>query len=61
VIVSTVVNNNGVILECVPSEAAVDQLDNPTWSKVSRQARTDLDVYGGNEICKAQGKANDQP
>jgi hypothetical protein len=29
----------------VPSEAVVNQLDNPAWSKVSRQARTELDVY----------------
>jgi hypothetical protein len=36
---------SGVKKVCVPSEAVVNQLDNPAWSKVSRQARTELDVY----------------
>jgi len=28
-----------------PSEAVVSQLDKPAWSKVSHQARTELNVY----------------
>jgi hypothetical protein len=32
-------------MESAPSKAAVSQLDNPAWSKVSRQARTELNVY----------------
>ena len=48
-------------MESAPSEAVVNQLDNPAWSKVSHRARTELDVYRGNEVCKAQGKANGQP
>jgi hypothetical protein len=43
----------GDILVCAPSEAVVSQLDNPAWSKVSHQARTELNVYRGNKICKA--------
>ncbi len=34
-----------VILVSAPSKAVVSQLDNPAWSKVSHQARTELDVY----------------
>ena len=48
-------------LESAPSEAVENQLDNPAWPKVSHPARTELDVYGGNDVHKAQGKANGQP
>ena len=51
----------GDILDSAPSKAVVNPLDNPAWSKVSHQARTELDVYRGNKVCKAQGKVSDQP
>ena len=51
----------GDILESVPRQAAVSQLDNPAWSRGSHQARTAPDVYQGDEVCKAQGKENGQP
>jgi hypothetical protein len=48
-------------MECASSKATVNQLDNPDWPKASHQARTEIDAYRGNEICRAQGKANDHP
>jgi len=36
-----------------PSEADVSKLDKPAWLKINYQARTELNVYRGNEICKA--------
>jgi hypothetical protein len=35
----------GVKMVSAPSQAAVDQLGNPAWPKVSHQVRTELDVY----------------
>ena len=32
-------------MECAPSNAVVDQMDNPAWLKISHRARTELDVY----------------
>jgi hypothetical protein len=40
-------------MESASSKAVVNQLDNPAWPKVSHQARTELNVYRGNEIRKA--------
>jgi len=43
----------GDISVSAPSKAVVSQLDNPAWPKVSHQARTELNVYQGNEMHKA--------
>jgi len=36
---------NSVKMVSAPSKAVVSQLDNPAWSKISHQARTELNVY----------------
>jgi hypothetical protein len=51
----------GDILESVPRQAVVSQLDNPVWPNPNQQARTELCTQGGNKLRGAKGMANCRP